>query len=524
LAYDGARGVTVLFGGYVGNTGAVNDTWEWDGTDWIELSPATLPSVRGGHALAYDGARGVTVLTGGHRIDEFAMSDETWEWDGADWTLRSPANRPGARTFHAMAYDSTRGVTVLFAGLDFPAIGQGAETGDTWEWDGTDWTDRTPVNHPPEREGQAMAYNSARGVTVLFGGQARDPLADTWEWDASEWTLRSPLQVPAARVAHAMAYDGVRGVVVLFGGATDAGSDPVLFDDTWEWDETDWVQRASANRPAGRAYHAMAYDSGRGVTVLFGGVYAFGEDLVLLDDTWEWDGTDWTQRSPAHRPPARGAHAMAYDRARGATILFGGFDTSESVLGDTWEWDGTDWIQRSPVSTPPARGLHALAYDSGRGVTILFGGEGGGDLLDGIWEWDGAEWARRSPENMPPARGFYAMAYDSAHGATDLFGGSSGDTWEYSALLPRPILVSIENPDGDGNYWLAWSTVPGATGYTLVEDDNPSFSSPVALCQGDQDEFLVLQRGPGDWYYRVRASDEEGESDWSNVEATNVRP
>ena len=36
----------------------------------------------------------------------------------------------------------------------------------------------------------------------------------------------------------------------------------------------------------------MTYDSTRGVTVLFGGSV---DGAVYLNDTWEWDGTAWTQ-------------------------------------------------------------------------------------------------------------------------------------------------------------------------------------------------------------------------------------
>lgn len=75
---------------------------------------------------------------------------------------------------------------------------------------------------------------------------------------------------------------------------------------------------------------------------------------------------------------------MAYDRARGVTVLFGGFSGS-NLLNDTWEWDGTTWAQASPTTSPTARVLHAMAYDSTRGVTVLFGGADGG-LLGDTWE------------------------------------------------------------------------------------------------------------------------------------------
>ena len=40
-----------------------------------------------------------------------------------------------------------------------------------------------------------------------------------------------------------------------------------------------------------------------------------------LADTWEWDGTDWAQRSPARSPTPRYGHAMAYDATRGRITL-----------------------------------------------------------------------------------------------------------------------------------------------------------------------------------------------------------
>lgn len=62
---------------------------------------------------------------------------------------------------------------------------------------------------------------------------------------------------------------------------------------------------------------------------------------------------------------------MAYDAARGLTVLFGGW-TGGTNNAQTWEWDGTAWTQRV-VSGPSGRVSHAMAYDAARGVTVLFG-------------------------------------------------------------------------------------------------------------------------------------------------------
>jgi hypothetical protein len=79
----------------------------------------------------------------------------------------------------------------------------------------------------------------------------------------------------------------------------------------------------------------MAYDSARGVTILFGGQEGFlGPDS---DETWEWDGNTWTQRITSG-PTAREDHAMAFDSARQVVVLFGGWH--HGFDGETWEWDG----------------------------------------------------------------------------------------------------------------------------------------------------------------------------------------
>ena len=43
MAYDSARGVTVLYGGYNGST-YMTDTWEWNGTVWTPSSAAASDS------------------------------------------------------------------------------------------------------------------------------------------------------------------------------------------------------------------------------------------------------------------------------------------------------------------------------------------------------------------------------------------------------------------------------------------------------------------------------------------------
>src|SRR5262245_19060472 len=49
------------------------------------------------------------------------------------------------------------------------------------------WVQRTDVGSPGDRRHHAMAYDSDRGVVVLFGGEAGEFLQGTQEYDGARW-------------------------------------------------------------------------------------------------------------------------------------------------------------------------------------------------------------------------------------------------------------------------------------------------------------------------------------------------
>jgi hypothetical protein len=64
--------------------------------------------------------------------------------------------------------------------------------------------------------------------------------------------------------------------------------------------------------------------------VLFGGDGGSGS----LSDTWAWDGTTWTQLSPATSPPYSSGASMAYDTATGNMVLLA--IAPNEVQSETW--------------------------------------------------------------------------------------------------------------------------------------------------------------------------------------------
>ncbi len=292
------------------------------------------------------------------------------------WMQAGLGTYPPARFSSAMAYDFTRGRTVLFGGGGRVG-GRITIFNDTWEWDGKRWVRVPTTSGPAGRSGHAMAYDISRKKTVLFGGSVLVNgkwvnTSETWEWDGKNWVRINPSISPPARSGHAMAYDVSRKKTVLFGGWNGSGTRPVLYSDTWEWDGKNWVKMAPSRNPPPRGGHAMAYDFTRRRVVIFGGSGSYGS-FSCRSGTWEWDGKNWTRGKSSLSPPGRYGAAMAFDFRRNTMVLFGGL-SNQGMRDDTWLRKGTEWVPLLHAGGPIRRALHVMAFDAGRGEIVLFGG------------------------------------------------------------------------------------------------------------------------------------------------------
>lgn len=283
------------------------------------------------------------------------------------------------------------------------------------------------------RHSATIAFDEQRQRMVLFGGVASvsSMLGDTWEWDGASWSERTVPENPAKRYGHRMVHDGARKNIFLFGGSR--GDSP----DQWIWDGTRWRAKPSATSPPSFQTLAMTYDSDRSVVVIFGGNhYPASGSAFMRNEIWEWNGSDWSHRDISPAPLARRGHALAYDAARKRVVLFGGKAVNQT-LGDTWEYDGTRWTEHEPIDYPSRRAGSCMAYDPRRRLIVMYGGaENSSSNFAQTWQWDGVNWSR-GPDG-PPALRSCAMAWDPARRALVLFGGaldgdssSSGETWVY---------------------------------------------------------------------------------------------
>jgi hypothetical protein len=252
-------------------------------------------------------------------------------------------------------------------------------------------------------------------------------------WNGTTWNELLPTRHPGARWTHGMVTDEMRQRIVLFGGLSSDQPGSGLAE-TWEWDGSNWTQVTTANAPSARGVHgALAYDSVRRRVVLRGGGTFPGQ--TIHGDTWEYDGSNWTEIAGAG-PTARVAPAIAFDKARGHVLLFGG-GTWGPYSGDTWTWNGTAWAELTPgdgdggtTIGPGPRQSARLVYDPTRSLLMLFGGDNG-SLLRDLWEWNGTTWTKADDQG-PSQRCCYALAHDPTRRAIVLFGGPDSQTWAFS--------------------------------------------------------------------------------------------
>lgn len=429
MVYDPRRDELVLFGGTDNATKPLEDTWTFKAGAWTRHM-VSGPAGRVYARMVVD--RTGVLLYGGS--DGTADLSDAWRWDGAQWTSLGD-QAPGKRSEFGLAYDSARDRVVLY--------GRSANSG-TWEWDGTTWTKVVPT-FPVIGEFAASAFDPLRHQGLVLAGSSMYAMRD------GSWAVLSSAPAPTRSIA-AMVYDVARDRAVVFGGVTTQGG--ALAETLAFAPQTAaWSTVATTARPPARGAHAMAYDTDRGVAVLFG-----GSDLIQpLADTWELD-TDWHERTQTTGPPARSGHAMAYDPVRKQTILFGGTDFSHQ-FSDTWAWNGTTWTELHPTGRiPVARSDATLTWNPARRRVTLVGGRANTiGVIDDVWEWTGVAWSELKPASTPgPRAGHIAVPASDASGLYIAAGGNGGgvlgDEWLLSwSETDRLYERCLADTDRDGD-------------------------------------------------------------------------
>lgn len=235
-------------------------------TSGAAASPAIAcpicPPVESGTASS--GAGSAITCSSCSAIGCFAgSSSDTWTFDGTSFKQVSGSGANAPTTGGDLAWFPGQGVLADLIQGPQVAMGVDCTSGEPClptpprvemvsEWNGRAWTAETVAT------GDVPPGFAAAPVTDLSTGDvvAVDQNGDTWltadPAPATSWTKVSPAHRVTPRDGAAMAFDAATGQVVLFGGqaSSSMSSSGALDDDTWTWDGQDWTQQATGTSPA----------------------------------------------------------------------------------------------------------------------------------------------------------------------------------------------------------------------------------------------------------------------------------
>ncbi|MCP5097707.1 MAG: hypothetical protein GY943_19340 [Chloroflexi bacterium] len=295
---------------------------------------------------------------------------------------------PPPRLGHNMVYDAQRQKIVLFGGSQAISKEEGLfnRLDDTWEYDGTTWTQIETKHAPESTYVSTMIYHDAEEKVIAFGGPNEFP--DPWQYDSQDWQ-QIDAEVPLMPES-AVYYPKTGDVIAPYQCWQKCDTNFYM---TWHFDGKMWYE-GDEIFPYG--------ETGQDPFFVPQIVYDSHRDVVVFQIQWPWtfefDGLTWTlihgkDDVEGNLPPLSPSFNMVYDSHREVVVLYG--KVSGESIYRTWEYDGENWQEIVLEINPPPRLWSAMAFDEARGVTVLFGGEWEDRELNDTWEYDGTTWVQR---------------------------------------------------------------------------------------------------------------------------------
>jgi hypothetical protein len=296
---------------------------------WFEIHPEPLPPERAAFGMVYDLGSERPIIFGGFNPTSGAL-DDTWAYQGNEWVEIKVSNKPGKRYFHTFTYDPNKNTGILIGGISDTGV-----LSDAWKYQDETWSLITSYALPG-RHSHAAAFNSYNNTLYIYGGMGDNNthLSDFWQYQIDEgggtWSMLDNSGGPGALYGHSMAYDTYRNQIVLFGGADEFNN---RNNDTWIYKNDQWVLMDTfGEAPNPMMYHKMIYVHEKEHMVLFGGF----EEGKRVDDLWIFDGEKWTYRPPVVSPPARSSHEIIFDSKIQRIYCVGGIGIENNYWDDMW--------------------------------------------------------------------------------------------------------------------------------------------------------------------------------------------
>jgi N-acetylneuraminic acid mutarotase len=216
-----------IFGGSTFSNTSLNDLWQWNRTTglWSDLTPiGTSPSPRQNAAMCSIGS---SLYLFGGTLDFSTFFSDLWQWNGSFWSDITPLVSPPGRYNHEISAIGSD--LYVFGGF---GTASSIALNDLWQWNGSFWSDVTPTISPSARQNGTM--NTMDSDLFLFGGYASTSVNDLWQWSSAVQTWSQLITIggpPSARASQGMS--AIKTQMYVFGGTPDSGNS--AFNDLWQF-------------------------------------------------------------------------------------------------------------------------------------------------------------------------------------------------------------------------------------------------------------------------------------------------
>ncbi len=359
-------GVLVVHGGYSDTprstcdggrdpVAILDDTWTFDGRRWRQIGlidedgDGEPPAIAG--AALVRSASGLLIRMGGVREIPCATlgcardgTSDVWGLQGNSWINLTAGQLPGRQERTMIAWDDDHSSTILIdsapssGGVTLHRLRHGV-------WRAAGVAQPTPVTDP--------ALGSVDGSVVMYGGVRSGSATQTVfrinaAGNAFQQLCTGPPCIAPLRSFGSFIGQNPSGGSLLFGGENVVTNE--VSNGAFTFSGTAFGPRITA--PAALNLGGIAFDSTRGVLVIFGGEASVDFPKLPTDTHLEWNGTTFSTFTGTPRPHARRNAAMWYDEARRRITLtagsFDGFFNTSCTNGlpecdDLWEFDGEQW-------------------------------------------------------------------------------------------------------------------------------------------------------------------------------------